>query len=95
MPAYVVADLNVFDPEKFEEYRKTAGPTAAEFGGKYLVRGGKLEALEGNWAPTRLVILEFPSVEKAKEWWNSQSYAGPKKIRQASAKSNFLVVEGM
>ncbi len=95
MPAYVVADVNVLDPEKFEEYKKTAGPTSAEFGGKYLVRGGKLEALEGQWAPTRFVIIEFPSVEKAKAWWNSQSYAGPKAIRQACAKSNFIVVEGM
>lgn len=95
MPAYVVADVNVFDPEKFEEYKKTAGPTSAEFGGKYLVRGGKLEALEGQWAPARFVIIEFPSVEKAKAWWNSQSYAGPKAIRQACAKSNFIVVEGM
>ena len=95
MPAYVVTDVTVLDPDKFEEYRKTAGPTSAEFGGKYLVRGGKLEALEGQWAPTRFVIIEFPSVEKAKAWWNSQSYAGPKAIRQACAKSNFIVVEGM
>jgi len=95
MPAYVVADVNVFDPEKFEEYKKTAGPTSAEFGGKYLVRGGKLDALEGQWAPTRLVIIEFPSMEKAKAWWDSQSYAGPKAIRQACATSNFIVVEGM
>ena len=95
MPAYVVADVNVLDPEKFEEYKKTAGPTSAEFGGKYLVRGGKLEALEGQWTPSRFVVIEFPSMEKAKAWWNSQSYAGPKGIRQACAKSNFIVVEGV
>jgi len=95
MPAYVIADVHVHDPEKFEEYKKTAGPTSAEFGGKYLARGGKVEVLEGDWNPARFVIIEFPSVEKAKEWWNSPSYAGPKAIRQACAKSSFIVVEGM
>jgi uncharacterized protein (DUF1330 family) len=93
--AYVIADIDVHNPEKFEEYRKQASATAAEFGGKYLVRGGKLEVLEGQWNPTRFVIIEFPSVENAKAWWDSQAYAGPKAIRQASAKSNFIVVEGM
>ena len=95
MPAYVIADVNVHDPETFEEYKRTAGPTSAEFGGKYLARGGKVDVLEGQWNPSRCVIIEFPSVEKAKAWWNSQSYAGPKAIRQASAKSSFIVVEGM
>ena len=95
MAAYVIADVNVQDPVKFEEYKKTAGPTSAEFGGKYLVRGGKVDVLEGQWNPSRFVIIEFPSVEKAKAWWNSQVYAGPKAIRQACAKSNFFVVEGM
>ena len=95
MPGYVIADIDVHDPENYEEYKKTATPTATEFGGRYIVRGGKLEVLEGEWAPKRFVIIEFPSVEQAKAWWNSQSYAGPKKIRQASAKSNFFIVEGM
>lgn len=95
MPAYVVADVNVHDPENFEEYKKTVGPTIAEFGGKYLVRGGKLEAVEGHWAPARFIILEFPSMETAKAWWNSQSYAKPKAIRQVCAESNLLFVEGV
>jgi uncharacterized protein (DUF1330 family) len=94
MPAYVVADIDVHDPQKYEEYKRTATPTAQEFGGRYIVRGGPLESLEGNWAPKRLVVIEFPSVEKAKAWWNSQIYAGPKAIRQASARSQFVVVEG-
>jgi uncharacterized protein (DUF1330 family) len=95
MPAYVVADIDVQDPEKFEDYRKQAGSTCAEFGGRYIVRGGKLEALEGDWSPRRFVVLEFPSVERAKAWWNSQAYAGPKAIRQSAARSNFIVVEGV
>jgi len=94
MPGYVIADIDVHDPENYEEYKRTATPTATEFGGRYIVRGGKLEVLEGEWLPKRFVIIEFPSVEKAKAWWNSQSYSGPKKIRQATAKSNFFVVEG-
>jgi uncharacterized protein (DUF1330 family) len=95
MAAYVIADIDVHNPEKFEDYRKQAGATSAEFGGKYLVRGGKLDVLEGQWNPKRFVIIEFPSVEKAKAWWDSQAYAGPKAIRQSAAKSNFIVVEGM
>ena len=95
MPAYVIADIEVHDPAKFEDYKKLAGPCAAEFVGRYIVRGGSLEALEGAWAPKRLVVLEFPSVEKAKTWWDSASYSGPKAIRQASAKSKFVVVEGL
>lgn len=95
MPAYVIADIEVFDPVKFEEYKKVSAPSAAPFGAKYLVRGGKVEALEGNWLPQRFVVIEFPSVEKAKEWWNSQNYSGPKAIRQASAKSNFIIAEGV
>jgi uncharacterized protein (DUF1330 family) len=95
MPAYVVADVNVHDPENFEEYKKTVGPTIEEFGGKFLIRGGKLETLEGNWTPARLVVLEFPSMEKAKAWWNSPSYAGPKAIRLACAESTLLLAEGV
>ena len=94
MPGYVIADIDVHDPENYEEYKRTATPTAMEFGGRYIVRGGKLEVLEGEWAPKRFVIIEFPSVEQARAWWNSQSYSGPKQIRQACAKSNFFVVEG-
>ena len=95
MPAYVVADIDVHDPEKFEEYRKQAGPTSAAYGGRYLMRGGRVDVLEGEWSPKRFVVIEFPSVEQAKAWWNCQEYAGPKAIRQASAKSSFIVVEGI
>lgn len=95
MPAYVIADIDVINPENFEEYRKAAGPSSAPFGARYLVRGGKVEGLEGAWLPKRFVVIEFPSAEKAREWWNSQDYAGPKAIRQSCAKSNFILVEGL
>jgi len=94
MPAYLIGDINVFNPEKFEEYKRVAAATSVEYGAKYLVRGGKVESLEGDWTPSRFVVIEFPSMEKAKAWWNCQAYAGPKAIRQASAKSNFIIVEG-
>jgi uncharacterized protein (DUF1330 family) len=95
MPAYVIADIDVHDAGKYEEYKKLAGPSAEPFGAKYLVRGGKVEGLEGAWMPRRFVVIEFPSLEKAKEWWNSQNYAGAKAIRQSCAKSNFILVEGV
>jgi uncharacterized protein (DUF1330 family) len=94
MPAYVIADIDVEDPVKFEEYKKLSAPSAAPFGAKYLVRGGKVEGLEGAWLPRRFVVIEFPTVEKAKEWWNSQSYGDAKAIRRSCARSNFILVEG-
>lgn len=95
MPAYVIADIDVQDAAKFEEYKKLSAPSAAPFGAKYLVRGGKLEGLEGAWLPRRFVVIEFPSFEKAKEWWNSQDYTKAKSIRRSCAKSNFILVEGV
>ena len=94
MPAYVIADIDVHDAAKFEEYKKLSAPSAAPFGAKYLVRGGKVEALEGTWIPKRFVVIEFPSVEQAKAWWNSESYGAAKGIRQTCAASNFVLVEG-
>jgi len=95
MPAYVIADIDVEDAVKFEDYKKLSAPSAAPFGAKYLVRGGKVESLEGSWTPKRFVVIEFPSADKAREWWNSSNYAGAKAIRQSCAKSNFILVEGV
>jgi uncharacterized protein (DUF1330 family) len=94
MPAYVICDIEVLDAEKYEEYKKLGGASAAEFGGRYIVRGGAVTPLEGEWAPKRLVVIEFPSVEKAKAWWDSPAYGKAKKIRHATARSKFLIVEG-
>jgi uncharacterized protein (DUF1330 family) len=95
MAAYVIVDIDVTDPIGYEEYKKLAGQTAADFGGKYLTRGGKVETLEGTWAPKRLVILEFDSVERAKEWLESPVYREAKQVRYRTAKSNMIVVEGV
>ena len=95
MPAYVIAEIEVKDPVTYEEYRQVAGPTLAPYGGRFVVRGGAAERLEGERDPQRIVVLEFPSVERAKAWWASEEYAGPKAIRQRSASSRLIVVAGV
>jgi uncharacterized protein (DUF1330 family) len=84
----------VHDSARYEEYKQLAAPTVAAFGGKYIVRGGKTETVEGDWSPKRLVVLEFPNVERAKAWLNSSEYAPARKIRHATATSQMIVVEG-
>ncbi len=95
MTAYVIFDIKVKDPARYEEYKRQATPTVEMFGGKYIARGGRTEILEGNWSPSRLVILEFPSIEQARNWLNSPVYGEVKKIRHKTAVSNMVVVEGL
>ena len=94
MPAYIVVEVEVEDPVRYESYKKMVPPSLAAYGGRFLVRGGKVETLEGNWSPKRFVMVEFPSVEQAKAWWNSPDYAEAKALRQATAKTQMIVVEG-
>ena len=95
MPAYVIVDITVTDPAGYEEYQKLAPPAVAAYGGKYLARGGQVQTLEGNWAPTRLVILEFESAERAKQWLESPEYSAGRQLRHRTATSNMIVVEGV
>jgi uncharacterized protein (DUF1330 family) len=95
MAAYVVVDVEVRDSVRYEEYRKTVAPTLAAYGGRFLVRGGKVDLLEGSWLPKRLVIVEFPDVATAKAWWASAEYANPKAIRQSASHTEMIVVEGI
>jgi uncharacterized protein (DUF1330 family) len=95
MPAYVVVDIAVHDPVTYERYKQLAPPSIAHYGGQYLARGGTCDQLEGDWNPTRLVILEFPTVARAKQWWSSPEYAPAKALRQASARTEMLVIEGL
>ena len=95
MSAYVIADITVNDPERYEEYKKLAPPAIAAYGGKYLARGGKSEKLEGNWEPNRVVILEFESIEKAKEWIDSPEYSEARALRNKTASSDMIVVEAL
>ena len=95
MTAYVIVDIEVADPEGYMEYPKMAPETVKLYGGKYIVRGGTNETLEGDWQAKRLVILEFPSVEQAKKWLNSPEYAPARALRHQYAQSKMVVVEGI
>ena len=95
MSAYVIVQVEIHDPATYERYKELAPPAIAAYGGRYVARGGRCEALEGGWAPSRLVILEFPSVERAHAWWASPEYAEAKAMRHAAARSEMLVVEGL
>ena len=95
MTAYVIVDINVTDPVRYEEYKKLAPPIVEMYGGKYIARGGKTEILEGDWSPTRLVILQFEDLEQAKNWHDSLEYSGPRSLRQASTISKMVVIEGV
>jgi uncharacterized protein (DUF1330 family) len=95
MAAYVVAQDEVTDPQGFARYREMVPPIIEQFGGRFLVRGGKAEALEGDWEPSRLIIIEFDSVERAKAWWSSEEYAEAKALRQRTANTKLTVVEGV
>ena len=95
MAGYMIADVDVTDPEGFEEYRKLVSATIETYGGRYVVRGGAVEPVEGEWNPRRLVIIEFESVARAKEWYYSPEYAGPKDMRHQSANTNAIFVEGL
>jgi uncharacterized protein (DUF1330 family) len=95
MTAYVINDMEVTDAAAFDEYRKLSPPTVALYGGRFLARGGATRTLEGSWSPKRLVILEFPDVERAQAWLESPEYAAARKLRNAAARSNLIVTEGV
>ncbi|QCR22222.1 DUF1330 domain-containing protein [Pontibacter sp. SGAir0037] len=94
MPAYIIVEVEITDPEAYIGYTKLTPATIAAYDGKFIVRGGSTESLEGEWQPNRMVVLEFPSVDRAKEWWNSPEYAPAKEIRQKAANTKMIVVEG-
>jgi uncharacterized protein (DUF1330 family) len=95
MAAYILVDVNITDPDEYEAYRKLTPATIAAFGGKFIVRGGATETLEGDWNPGRFVVLEFPSAEQAKAWWESPEYTVAKAIRYRAASSKMILVQGV
>lgn len=95
MPAYVIADMNVTDPAGYEEYKRLAPPAIAKYGGRYIARAGETTVLEGDWTPARLVILEFPSVEKAKAFYDSPEYGVARSARKGKGKFRLVVTEGL
>jgi uncharacterized protein (DUF1330 family) len=94
MAGYVIAQMSVTDPEAFADYPCLAGPTVAAFGGRYVVRGGTIDNIEGDWKPGRVVIIEFDSVAQAKAWYDSQMYEEAKALRIRSTISSLMIVEG-
>lgn len=94
MPAYIIVDVAIQDAAEYEEYKKLTPASIAAYGGKFIVRGTQTETLEGDWQPGRFVVLEFPSLEKAKSWWASPEYAAAKAIRQRTASTKMIVVDG-
>jgi uncharacterized protein (DUF1330 family) len=95
MSALVIVDVHITDPAKFEEYRKLVPATLQPYGGKFLARGGRVETLEGGWDPKRIVVIEFPTVERATAWWASEEYRVPKLMRMESAETRMIVVESV
>jgi uncharacterized protein (DUF1330 family) len=95
MAAYVIVDIEVTDPAGYEEYRKLAAPAVAAFEGRFLVRGGATSTLEGNWHPHRIVLLEFPSADRARAWWSSDAYRDARAIRQRTAVTDMIIAEGV
>lgn len=95
MTAYVIVDIEVTDPVGYEDYKRLAAPTVALYGGKYIARGGRNEVLEGDWAPNRLVILQFENSQQAKTWLNSPEYSEARPLRHKYAISKMVVVDGV
>jgi uncharacterized protein (DUF1330 family) len=95
MAAYIIVEVDVKDPAKYEDYKKLTPATLEPYDGKFIVRGGKAELIEGEDTPKRIVVLEFENSEKAKAWWNSPEYSEAKKLRHATAESRMILVEGV
>jgi uncharacterized protein (DUF1330 family) len=95
MPAYVIVETDITDPERYERYKAASPTTIATGGGRFLVRGGELVVLEGDWQPTRLVVLEFEDLTAAKRWYESEVYQEAKKLRHGAAHLRMVAVQGV
>jgi uncharacterized protein (DUF1330 family) len=94
MPAYVLAEIEITNPEGYKEYTAQVPATIAKYGGRFVVRGGKATALEGEWPERRRVLIEFPSTEAARQWFDSPEYEKPKAMRRAASNGRLLLLEG-
>jgi uncharacterized protein (DUF1330 family) len=95
MSAYVIVDIEVHDAAGYDEYRKVVGATLNAYGGKFAVRGGRIDVLEGSWNPKRIVVLEFDSASRAREWYDSEEYRVPKQMCMRASTGTLIVVEGI
>ena len=95
MPAFIIVDVKITNPGDYEEYKKLTPASIAAYQGSFVVRGGSTETLEGDWVPERIVVLQFPDAERARQWWNSPEYADAKLIRQRAAFTRMILVDGI
>ena len=95
MAAYIIVEIDVHDPTTYEDYKQLAPPSIAAYGGRYIVRGGKTVTLEGDWEPRRIVILEFPDLERACAWQSSLEYGPAREVRLRSSHARMIAVEGL
>jgi uncharacterized protein (DUF1330 family) len=95
MAAYVVVNVTITDPERYAEYIRAVPATIAAYGGRFLARGGRAELLEGAWTPRRVVVIEFESMARAREWYRSQEYSAPKAVRHSAAVTDMILVDGI
>jgi uncharacterized protein (DUF1330 family) len=95
MPAYVIVETNISDPVQYEQYKAASPGAVAAGGGRFVVRGGELAVLEGDWNPSRLVVLEFEDLEAAKQWYESETYQEAKQLREGAARLNMVAVQGL
>ena len=95
MPAYVMAEVEITNPDGYKEYSKQVPATIEKFGGRFLHRGGPITALEGEWPAVRRVLIEFPTPDAARQWFDSEEYAKPKAMRRANSKGRLILLEGL
>jgi uncharacterized protein (DUF1330 family) len=95
MPAYVIVETDVRDPDQYERYKAASPGAIAAGGGRFVVRGGEIAVLEGDWHPKRLVVLEFENLDAAKRWYDSPEYQEAKRLRQGAAELHMVAVEGV
>jgi uncharacterized protein (DUF1330 family) len=95
VPAYIIVETDIHDPEQYEQYKQAAPGAVAAGGGRFIVRGGELAVLEGDWQPKRLVLLEFPDLEAAKRFYDSSEYQDAKRLREGAAHLNMVAVTGL
>jgi uncharacterized protein (DUF1330 family) len=94
MKGYVILDIKVHDAARYEHYKAMSGDSINKYGGRFIVRGGNAEVLEGSWSPSRVVVLEFETIQRAREWYNSPEYQDAKRLRFETATSVAVLVEG-
>jgi uncharacterized protein (DUF1330 family) len=95
MPAYVIAETDINNPEQYERYRAVVPATLETYGGRFLVRGGEHIVLEGEWQPTRLVVIEFDDLDAVRRWWDSPEYQEAKQVREGAATMRVVAVQGV